>query len=164
MEGEAQSSEQIRLRFGVALLNGVGAMNLSRDSRRWWLALRLVPQMNRVRFYTLIDHFQTPEAVLGASATEIASLRGFNEELARAVLEAPRSPACDLELEEMHRRGVRLLTLEDEEYPENLRRSSFPPPLLYVRGRIEPMDRFAIAVIGSRRATPVSYTHLTLPT
>lgn len=141
------------MRFAATAAIGVREMDFSRDSMRWWLALRLVPQMNRVRFYTLIDHFQTPEAVFGASATEIASLRGFNEELACAVLEAPRSPAWETELEEMQRRGVRLLTLEDEEYPENLRRSSFPPPLLYVRGRIEAMDNFAVAVIGSRRAT-----------
>lgn len=128
-------------------------MNAAAENRRWWLVLRLVPQINRVRFYTLIDHFQAPEAVFGASAKEIASLRGFDEELARAVLQAPTSSAWEQEWEEMERRGVRLLTLEDEEYPENLRRSSFPPPLLYVRGKIEPMDCFAVSVIGSRRAT-----------
>jgi DNA processing protein len=128
-------------------------MTISAESRRWWLALRLVPQMNRVRLYTLIDHFQTPEAVFGATAKEIAALRGFNEELARAVLEAPRSPAWQEELAEMERRGVRLLTLDDEDYPENLRQSSFPPPLLYVRGQLDAMDRFSVAIIGSRRAT-----------
>jgi DNA processing protein len=48
---------------------------------------------------------------------------------------------------------VRLLAVDDEEYPENLRQSSFPPPLLYVRGRLEPRDRYSVAIIGSRRAT-----------
>ncbi len=123
------------------------------ENKRWWLALRLVPQMNRVRFYTLIDHFQTPDAVFGATAKEIAALRGFDESLARAVLEAPRSAAWQEELEEMERRQVRLLTLDDPDYPENLRQSSFPPPLIYVRGVLQPEDRFAVAVIGSRRAT-----------
>ncbi len=128
-------------------------MTNSADTKRWWLALRLVPQMSRVRFYTLIDHFQTPEAVFGATAKEIASLPGFDDELARAVLDAPRSQAWEAELAEMEKQGVRLLTLEDEEYPENLRLSSFPPPLLYFRGSFDAMDRFAVAIIGSRRAT-----------
>ncbi|MGB9690871.1 MAG: DNA-processing protein DprA [Candidatus Sumerlaeaceae bacterium] len=128
-------------------------MTETAETKRWWLTLRLVPQMSRVRFYTLIDHFQTPEAVFSATATEIASLPGFDEALARAVLVAPHSPAWEAELAEMERRGVRLLTLDDEEYPENLRVSSFPPPLLFLKGTLDAMDRFAVAVIGSRRAT-----------
>jgi len=128
------------------------------ESKQWWVALRLVPNLNRVRFYTLIDHFQSPEAVFGATAKEIASLRGFNEELARSILAAPERRAWEAEFELIAKYGVRLLTLEDEEYPENFRQSSFPPPLLYVRGNLDPLDRFSVAVIGSRRATQYGKT------
>lgn len=145
---------QIRLRHSWLLgQEELGGVEMNVENKRWWLALRLVPQMNRVRFYALIDHFQSPEVVFGATAKEIASLRGFDEDLARAILEAPRSLAWEEELAQMDKQGVRLLTLDDEEYPENWRQSSFPPPMVYVRGKLEAMDRFAVAVIGSRRAT-----------
>lgn len=123
------------------------------DDKSAWLHLRLLPEMSRVRFYALIDHFQTPELVLGAGAAEIAALRGFDHALARKVLDAPRNVDVRRELDLMGRHGVHLLTLEDDEYPENLRQTSFPPPVLYVRGALQPQDRFSVAVVGSRNAT-----------
>ena len=123
------------------------------ESKRPWLILRLLPEMTRVRFYALIDHFQSPSVVLGAPAREIAELRGFDEDLARKILEAPRTVQTAPEEEEMAALGVSLLTLEDPEYPENLRQSSFAPPLLFLRGRLAQTDRYALAIVGSRQAT-----------
>ncbi|MCX7717305.1 MAG: DNA-processing protein DprA [Candidatus Sumerlaeaceae bacterium] len=123
------------------------------ENKRPWLILRLLPEMTRVRFYALIDHFQSPEVVLGAPAKEISALRGFDEDLARKILDAPRTVETGPEEEQMARLGVTLLTLEDPEYPENLRQSSFAPPLLFLRGRLAPSDRYALAIVGSRHAT-----------
>jgi len=50
--------------------------------------------------------------------------------------------------------GAGLLTLEDQSYPRLLRLSSDPPPRFFLRGRLIAEDAFAIAVVGSRRATP----------
>ncbi len=58
------------------------------------------------------------------------------------------------ELERARRFGAGVLTLEDASYPRLLLVSSDPPPLLYVWGRLAPEDALAIAVVGSRRATP----------
>lgn len=123
------------------------------DSHRLWLILRLLPEMTRVRFYTLIDHFQAPDIVLGAPAQEIASLRGFNGQLAGAILGAPRTVPLEREMELMEKHGARLLTIRDDEYPENLRQSSFPPPILFIRGALEPNDRYSLAIVGARQAT-----------
>ncbi len=123
------------------------------DEKTAWLQLRLLPDMTRARFYALIDHFQSPILVFGASAQEIASLRGFDDDFARKVLEAPRSVETGREVELMERHGVRLVSIEDDEYPENLRTSSFPPPVLYVRGRLETRDRYAVGIVGSRNST-----------
>ena len=62
--------------------------------------------------------------------------------------------AARREVEHARLIGATILTLEDPGYPPLLRVSSSPPPLLYVRGRLRPEDALAIAVVGSRRATP----------
>lgn len=46
------------------------------------------------------------------------------------------------------------LALADDGYPVWLRAISSPPDVLYCDGRIEPRDRQAIAIVGSRQATP----------
>jgi len=46
------------------------------------------------------------------------------------------------------------LSFDDPRYPRALRFTADPPPVLYVKGRIEPADMEAIAVVGSRAASP----------
>jgi DNA processing protein len=49
-----------------------------------------------------------------------------------------------------------MLTLEisDPRYPRRLRNIADPPAILYVDGELEPVDEQAIAIVGSRHATP----------
>jgi DNA processing protein len=49
--------------------------------------------------------------------------------------------------------GNAVITLADETYPKLLLEISDPPALLYVRGRVELLQRSALAVVGSRNAT-----------
>lgn len=57
------------------------------------------------------------------------------------------------EIERARRIGVTLVTLQEDGYPPLLRASSDPPPVLYVRGRLEADDRLAVSIVGARRAT-----------
>src|SRR5207244_13551971 len=46
------------------------------------------------------------------------------------------------------------IPLGDERYPELLRAIYDPPAVLYCDGSVEPGDRQAVAIVGSRQATP----------
>ena len=59
-----------------------------------------------------------------------------------------------VESERAKRLGVELLALGDERYPHALCFIFDPPPVLYVKGRIERADLEAIAIVGSRDASP----------
>lgn len=52
------------------------------------------------------------------------------------------------------RAQARALTRDDAEYPAHLRALPDAPDTLHVRGALEERDALAIAVVGSRRATP----------
>lgn len=49
--------------------------------------------------------------------------------------------------------GVRLITIVDKDYPENLNLIFNRPPFIWVRGRLEARKLRAIAVVGMRQAT-----------
>src|SRR5436309_9979032 len=51
-------------------------------------------------------------------------------------------------------KGVATLDLADEHYPAWLRTIPDPPPVLYCDGSMEPGDRQAVAIVGSRQAPP----------
>jgi DNA processing protein len=43
--------------------------------------------------------------------------------------------------------------INNENYPENFRTVPQPPHLIYVKGRLLPLDRIAVAIVGTRKAT-----------
>ena len=57
-------------------------------------------------------------------------------------------------IEEYEQRGIRLLTILDEDYPQNLRLVYNRPPFLWVRGTLLPTDDRSIAVVGTRSVSP----------
>ncbi|MFQ5654713.1 MAG: DNA-processing protein DprA [Planctomycetota bacterium] len=58
------------------------------------------------------------------------------------------------ELDLCRRRGIRIILPSESEFPGCLRRLPLSPPLLYLRGKAFP-PRLGVAVVGSRRASPL---------
>jgi len=54
------------------------------------------------------------------------------------------------EIELASKNGIEIVTIDDEEYPENLKTISDPPIVLYIKGKILPRDKLSIAIVGSR--------------
>lgn len=64
---------------------------------------------------------------------------------------APLLAQAEAEITRWHSRGIRLLSVLDEEYPANLRAVHDRPPLLFLTGELSAGDRRSLAVIGTRR-------------
>jgi DNA processing protein len=84
---------------------------------------------------------------------------GFESPELLSALSSLDVPAAELdELEAMITgladEGVSLVTVLDEAYPTNLRLIYNRPPFLFVRGDLRPGDERAIAVVGTRQASP----------
>ena len=124
------------------------------DDLRDLLCLTMVPGVGPLTSRALLAHFRTPGRVLDAPERSLRDVAGVGPKLAGAIARARREHDPDLELALCRERGVRPIPPTDPEYPEALKDIPDPPPLLYVRGSIEPVDALAIAVVGSRRCTP----------
>jgi DNA processing protein len=57
------------------------------------------------------------------------------------------------EVARWNEQGMRLLTVLDRDYPENLRAAHDRPPLIFVAGELEACDARSVAVIGTRKAS-----------
>lgn len=60
------------------------------------------------------------------------------------------------ELAKAEKLGVHLLRWDESQYPELLRRTYDPPPILYVRGHVT--AEAGVAIVGSRGASPLGRT------
>jgi DNA processing protein len=123
------------------------------DQYLGWLALALTPGLGSRMAGKLLGVFGSPDAIFHASLT---ALEG--ERLPAAVAQAIHSgrPLSDAakELAQAQASGVQLLTWDEPQYPARLREIYDPPPLLYVRGNVELLNRHVIGIVGARRPSP----------
>jgi len=128
------------------------------DERTLTIALNALPRFRAAIARDAFERFGSAAGILAAGAGELAAVRGIGPALAQAVraLDAPRVG------EEQQRRsaelGIVILTLDDPEYPERLRRIPDPPRVLYRRGNLLPEDGEGIAVVGARACTAYGRT------
>ncbi len=119
---------------------------------RYYLGFNLVPGIGPARLSRLIEYFGSVQAAWEASLPELMRC-GLEGKLCEALIAARRSVDLDRLLEQAASQDVTLLCVEDQEYPERLRRTPAPPPLIYLRGSFTPADEWAVAIVGTRNIT-----------
>ena len=75
-------------------------------------------------------------------------------ERVHAPLDSQVCLTIERELETLKSSSFSVITILDSGYPQRLRTIPDPPPLLYVSGAFDKRDDLAIAIVGSRKATP----------
>ena len=121
---------------------------------KYWVWLAEVKGLTNRSKLLLLDHFGTPENVYYADEDEYRLVPGI--ELRQTALLAEKSTEqADRILGACSRLGLRLLTMQDADYPLRLRSIFEPPVLVYVKGNLPVIDEeVAIAMVGTRKATP----------
>ena len=119
---------------------------------KYWVGFNIVPGIGPARFQALLDHFGDLEAAWEAPVYELRRA-GLDRRSIDSLLETRSKISLDGEMEKIERAGVQVLTRQDETYPPQLRHIHSPPPVLYVKGELRPEDEWAVAVVGTRRAT-----------
>lgn len=118
----------------------------------FWLRLTLTPGVGGETQRKLLAAFGLPDDIFRAGRAEIAAVIG--DRLADRLLTVDNEAAVDAALAWSKQAGHRILTLADPDYPQRLLEIVDPPTVLYVRGSVSALSQPAIAIVGSRNATP----------
>jgi len=123
------------------------------DSREALVALNLIEHVGPVRVRQLLEYFGDAPAILAASRQQLLHVRNIGDEVADAIASWQKTIDLSAELKRIEEFGCRIVTLEDEEYPELLRQIYDPPVVLYVKGKLLAKDKNSVALVGSRLTT-----------
>lgn len=125
---------------------------------KYWLWLTSLPGLSNQARLALLQRFGDPEQIYYADPDQLALTEGLSREQL-AALEDRSLTAADRILADCQRLDLRVLTLQDADYPNRLRNIYDPPCLLYVKGRLPLFDELpAVAVVGTRKCTPYGET------
>ena len=118
----------------------------------YWIAFNKVPGIGPARLAALIETCGSIEAAWKAPIQQL-QMAGLDKRSLASLLEARRTLDPQAEAERVVQDNATVLTWDDADYPESLRQVDAAPPVLYVRGALEAQDTWAVAIVGTRRAS-----------
>jgi DNA processing protein len=117
-----------------------------------WIRLSLVAGVGDETARELLSRCGLPGEIFKQSQSALAALVG--SKLAANLLAEPDANSIARALEWAALDNHYVFTLADAEYPQALLKTADPPPLIYVVGRPDLLNAPALAIVGSRSATP----------
>ena len=137
-----------------------GFQEIMQEHLQYWMALTRVEGIGLRYAHRLIERFGSPEAVYHASLTELEAC-GLRAASAQALSRQEGLEEARNQLSKLEKTDYQAVTLSDVRYPKRLREIVDSPLVLYVRGSVEALDRYAVAIVGTRRPTAYgsSVTH-----
>ncbi|MBU1998753.1 MAG: DNA-processing protein DprA [Candidatus Omnitrophota bacterium] len=116
------------------------------------MGLNFVPGIKREIWIKLFEHFGSLADILKEDPQDLAFIAGMPRELALRICSLQRAD-IEREFELAKGLGLKIVTIKDALYPENLKQIYDPPPVLYIKGNLSADDNLSVAVVGSRAAT-----------
>lgn len=122
------------------------------SEEKYWLGFNLVKGVGPAKIQALLNYFDDLQSAWNAQADQLRKI-GFDRRAIDSFFTTREEINLDQCLADVKSIGVSLLTWNSEAYPSYLREIDGAPPLVYVHGGLEEIDRWAVAVVGTRRLT-----------
>jgi DNA processing protein len=116
-----------------------------------WLRLSLVPGVDGGTLRRLIPVFGSPRAIVDAGRAALE--RHVRAPIAAAIAGGSYPDIVAATRHWLEDPGNQLVTIADPEFPRAVSEIADPPALLYVKGRLELLQRPSLAIVGSRNAS-----------
>lgn len=123
------------------------------DDLKYWLALNFIKDIGPVTCKRLLSVFSSPQKIFEAGLNELKDIEDIGKSRAKNILEFNSWNRIEKELSAIKLKNVRILKYTDREYPAFLRQIDDSPIILYTKGNFIEEDKYAIAIVGSRRMT-----------
>lgn len=120
---------------------------------KYWIALSYVPGIGSRSFFHLTEVFGSPKAAWNAGEADLRSALDTRPELVRSLLQTRAATDPDRLLAGLRSAGVEAVIHSDPRYPELLRETATPPPVLYCAGELPGPEDICVSVVGTRRPT-----------
>lgn len=122
-----------------------------------WLDLCLIDGLGDESIRKLLVAFGSPAKILSADTYQLE--RFVKKQVASNINQGADKNKVDTALKWLEDPANNIITLADHDYPGLLLNIADPPPLLYLKGQRKLLNTSALAIVGSRNATPQGMTN-----
>ena len=119
---------------------------------KYWLGFNYVSGIGPAKIQALLGYYGSLERAWNATDQQLREI-GLDIRAIQSFNDVRQTFDLDRYARQVEVSGAQVVTLESPGYPDLLREIPAAPPLLFYRGQFEPIDRWAVAVVGTRRLT-----------
>lgn len=116
----------------------------------YWVWLSRIKNLGNIRMKKILKLFHNPKAIWNLKRKELLNIEGIGEKTADEILNPIYRKGINKIIRDMEKEKVSLITINNKEYPKNLKEIYDSPIILYVKGNKEILDEFSLAIIGCR--------------
>lgn len=128
-------------------------MELSNPQLKYWLGINAVPGWGPITIKNLLTAFHSPQSIWQATQKDFI----YKKQPVKlfSSLNKTRENFCfEEKLEVLIKNNIKVLVLQDKNYPYLLKQIYDPPPLLYYQGDLNSFaSKKTLAVVGTRKCT-----------
>ncbi|HOL49933.1 MAG TPA: DNA-processing protein DprA [bacterium] len=116
------------------------------DRKTAWIILNMANGIGPASIRKMLELCKTPQQILD---TEPSVFEKLIPAAAIEQLKKWQQLPWEQEIEKAKAAGITVISIDESQYPENLKQIPDPPPVLYVKGKI-PQECIFIAIVGTR--------------
>lgn len=121
---------------------------------KFWTAFASIEQLDSTFIQRLYNYFGNIEIAWNATLSDLKQIEGLSVKKAENFISKKSGVIPEQTLEFVQKRGISILTFEDNNYPYMLRQISNPPMTLFYKGDLFSCNlERTVAFVGSRRAS-----------
>ena len=123
------------------------------ENKRYWIWLSLIKNLGSKRKLKLLELYKTPEEIYKLTKEELMNINGIGEAIANDIMISKNEEILNYHIKYMKENNIKIININEREYPQVLKEIYDPPISLYVKGNIEKLNNKNIGIVGCRECT-----------
>jgi DNA processing protein len=123
------------------------------ENKRYWIWLSLIKNLGSKRKLKLLELYKNPEGIYKLTKEELININGIGEAIANDIIISKNEKILNYHIKYMKENNIKIININEREYPQALKKIYDPPISLYVKGNIEKLNNKNIGIVGCRECT-----------
>ena len=123
------------------------------ENKRYWIWLSLIKNLGSKRKLKLLELYKNPEGIYKLTKEELININGIGEAIANDIIISKNEKILNYHIKYMKENNIKIININEREYPQALKEIYDPPISLYVKGNIEKLNNKNIGIVGCRECT-----------
>ena len=123
------------------------------EDLKYWIWFSRIENLGSIRGQKLIEKYHSPKEIWKLKKEELESVEGIGEKISNEILSEKYRYGLGKIEDIMKQKQIKLINFQEEIYPKKLKNIYDMPICLYVKGNVQILNEFSLAIIGCRENT-----------